>query len=186
VGAVTRIVAGAAGRRRLTVPPRGTRPTSERVREGLFAALEAAGAVRGARVLDLYAGSGALGFEALSRGAERAVLVESDTRAARTARRNGAGLGLRGVELLTTRVGKLLDGPARPFDLVLADPPYETRADELDTVLATLARRGWCSPASVIVVERDRRAREPAWPPGCAALRTQRYGGTVLYWARHE
>jgi 16S rRNA (guanine966-N2)-methyltransferase len=183
---VTRIVAGAAGRHRLTVPPQGTRPTSERVREGLFSALEAAGAVRGACVLDLYAGSGALGFEALSRGAGRAVLVESDTRAARTVRRNAAGLGLPGVELRTMRVEKLLDGPASAFDLVFADPPYATRADELDAVLATLARREWCAPGSVIVVERNGRAREPGWPAGCSPLRSQRYGETVLYWGRHE
>jgi 16S rRNA (guanine966-N2)-methyltransferase len=186
VGAVTRIVAGAAGRRRLMVPPSGTRPTSERVREGLFSALEAAGAVRGARVLDLYAGSGALGFEAISRGAASARLVESDARAARTLRDNVAGLALPGAQLRATRVEKLLDGTASAFDLVFVDPPYETRADDLDTVLAKLAGRAWCAPGGIVVVERGGRVREPEWPAGISALRTQRYGETTLHWGRHD
>jgi 16S rRNA (guanine966-N2)-methyltransferase len=183
---VTRIVAGAAGRRRLAVPPKGTRPTSERAREGLFSALEATGAVHGARVLDLYAGSGALGFEALSRGAARALFVESDAQAARTLRGNAAELRLSGAQVRLARVETLLAEPAEAFDLILADPPYRIDPGELDAVLGRLVTGGWCAPGGVLVVERDGRGRAPSWPAGLAKLRTQHYGDTALYWGSRE
>jgi 16S rRNA (guanine966-N2)-methyltransferase len=142
--------------------------------------------VRGAHVLDLYAGSGALGFEALSRGASRALLVESDQRAVRTLRSNIAELDLPVARVRAARVEKLLAGRGGAFDLVLADPPYDTRVDVLDSVLASLATGGWCRPGGVVVVERDGRGREPTWPQGLSASRSQRYGETVLFWARRE
>src|SRR5690606_32710194 len=135
---MTRIVAGRAGGRRLRVPARGTRPTSERIRAALFNALEAAGEVAGARVLDLYAGSGALGLEALSRGAADAVFVESDRRAVEVLRANVRALGLGGSVRHGTVRQVLEAAAAEPFDLVVADPPYGTPDVELRAVLTAL------------------------------------------------
>src|SRR5215217_2438475 len=140
---VTRIVAGKAGGRRLKVPPQGTRPTSERVREALFNALEVAGELNLARVLDLYAGSGALGLEALSRGAAEAMFVESDRRAAAVLRDNVASLGLGG----TVRVGSVESVVATSsptaFGLVLLDPPYAVTTAQISQVLNSLAENSW-------------------------------------------
>ncbi|MFE0025708.1 16S rRNA (guanine(966)-N(2))-methyltransferase RsmD [Amycolatopsis sp. NPDC059021] len=180
---MTRIVAGKAGGRRLKVPPKGTRPTSERVREALFNALEVAGELDGVRVLDLYAGSGALGLEALSRGAADALFVEADRRAVDVLRGNVAALGLGG----TVRAGQVetvVSAPApAAFDVVLADPPYAVDAAGLGTVLASLADGGWVGDGALVVIERAARDGEPDWPPGYAATRTKRYGDTALYWA---
>src|SRR6476469_10915414 len=124
-GPVTRIIAGRAGGRRIAVPPAGTRPTSDRVREALFSALTADPGLDGAAVLDLCAGSGALGLEALSRGAAHALFVESDRRAAAVLRRNVAGLGLPGCVVRAAPAAAVLAAPAdRSYDVVLVDPPY--------------------------------------------------------------
>ncbi|WP_199430370.1 16S rRNA (guanine(966)-N(2))-methyltransferase RsmD [Qaidamihabitans albus] len=183
---MTRIVAGKAGGRRLRVPPRGTRPTSEKVREALFNALEVAGELTGARVLDLYAGSGALGLEALSRGAAEALFVEADRRAAEILRSNVGALGLGG----SVRHGKaetvLAEPAAEPFDLVVADPPYAAGDDRLAAVLAALAGGGWIADGGLVVVERAWRDGEPAWPPGFAPLRAKRYGDTGLFRAGYH
>lgn len=178
---MTRIVAGSAGGRRLRVPPRGTRPTSERVREAVFSALESAGRIAAARVLDLYAGSGALGLEALSRGAAGATFVESDGRAAALIRSNAADLGLTGQVLRGKVTGVLADPPAAPFDLVLADPPYG--CTELGTVLRLLTA-GWLAPGAVLVVEVAARDGDPPWPPGITPGRTRRYGDTAVHWGQ--
>ncbi|TDX96921.1 16S rRNA (guanine966-N2)-methyltransferase [Amycolatopsis arida] len=184
-GAVTRIVAGRAGGRRLRVPSRGTRPTSERVREALFNALESAGELAGARVLDLYAGSGALGLEALSRGAADALFVEADRTAAEVLRGNVAALGLGGT-VRQGRVEAVVAGPApAPFDVVLADPPYALAGAQLTAVLADLAAGGWVGAGALVVVERDRRTGEPEWPAGFTALRARRYGDTALFRAEY-
>ena len=132
--AVTRVIAGAARGRRLAVPAgQLTRPTSDRAREGLFGTLAALhGPLDGAGLLDLYAGSGAVGLEALSRGARRVLFVEADARAARVIRGNIAAVGLAGAELVTDRVERLLSrGPAGPdrYDLAVADPPYAVTED---------------------------------------------------------
>ncbi|HEV7647807.1 MAG TPA: 16S rRNA (guanine(966)-N(2))-methyltransferase RsmD [Actinophytocola sp.] len=179
---MTRIVAGAAGGRQLTVPKRGTRPTSDRVREALFSAIEAALDLDGARVLDLYAGTGALGLEALSRGAATAVLVESDANAVSVLRKNIAAVGLPGAVVRPGRVAAVLaEAPGEPFDLVLADPPYA-----LDPApdLAALAAGGWLAPGSLVIVERARRSGPPDWPSPLAPGRIRRYGDTELHWAR--
>ncbi|MGA6168379.1 16S rRNA (guanine(966)-N(2))-methyltransferase RsmD [Amycolatopsis magusensis] len=180
---MTRIVAGTAGGRKLKVPPKGTRPTSERVREALFNALEVAGELDGARVLDLYAGTGALGLEALSRGAREAVFVEADKRAADVLRGNVTTLALGGA----VRHGKaetvLAAGAEAPFDLVLADPPYDLGAAQLATVLSALVTGGWLADGGLVVVERALRDGEPSWPDGLEPLRTKRYGDTALHWA---
>ncbi|MGP4017922.1 16S rRNA (guanine(966)-N(2))-methyltransferase RsmD [Saccharopolyspora sp. 5N708] len=184
---MTRIVAGSVGGRRIEVPPRGTRPTSERVREALFSALESAIELSGARVLDLYGGSGALGLEALSRGAAHATFVEADRRAAGLLRRNAASLGFREVLVQQAKAETLISTPAaEPFDVVLADPPYDLAAEALRRVLAGLAPNGWTAPGSLVIVERAVRSGEPDWPPPLRALRTKRYGDTAVHWALHD
>ncbi|HEV2783200.1 MAG TPA: 16S rRNA (guanine(966)-N(2))-methyltransferase RsmD [Actinophytocola sp.] len=181
---MTRIVAGTAGGRRLAVPPRGTRPTSERVREALFSAVEAAIDLDGVRVLDLYAGSGALGLEALSRGAAAATFVESDRAALAVLDKNVAAVGLPGAEVRGGKVRTVLATAApEPYDLVMADPPYAS--DELDAVLAALVGNGWTRPGTLVVVERARRTGDPGWPPPLRPMRVRRYGDTELHWARH-
>lgn len=183
-GRVTRIVAGTAGGRRLAVPPRGTRPTSERVREALFSALEALLDLDGARVLDLYAGSGALGFEALSRGAAEVTFVESDRKAVDTLRRNIRDIGLPGARVSAGTVESVLAAPApHGYDVILADPPYAVGNDRLTGILAAVVAGGWLAEHGVLVLERANRDGAPDWPAGLAVRRTRRYGDTVLYWA---
>ncbi len=183
---MTRVIAGAARGRRLQVPPGdGTRPTSDRAREALFGTLESLlGAWAGRRVLDLYAGSGAVGLEALSRGAEHALLVEADARAARTVAANVATLGLSGAEVRRGRVERVaahgLPGPA--YDVVFADPPYDLTDDELRTVLADL--RPAVADAAVVVVERATRGGAWTWPAGYEAVRSRRYGEATLWYGR--
>ncbi|PRY17377.1 16S rRNA (guanine(966)-N(2))-methyltransferase RsmD [Kineococcus rhizosphaerae] len=184
---MTRIVAGTAGGRRLKVPPgETTRPTSDRVREAVFSALEAAGAVDGARVLDLYAGSGALGLEAASRGAQRVVLVEAARAAAATARANATAVGLAGVRVAPERVERFLASAAAVveggWDLVFVDPPYAVDSDDVAAVLATLAPL--LAPGATVVVERSSRTPEPRWPDGVDDVRERRYGETSVWVAR--
>ncbi len=178
-------MAGAARGRRLRTP-RGdaTRPTSDRVREALFSRLEHEELLRGARVLDLYAGSGALGLEAASRGATAALLVDSARAAADACRANAATTGLPGVAVRGAPVATVLAGPpAEPYDLVLADPPYDLPEATLAGVLATLVDAGWLADGSVVVVERAHRGPEPTWPAGLLRFDTRRYGETVLWFA---
>ena len=183
---VTRIVAGAARGRRLVVPPgEGTRPTSDRVREAMFSALESQlGAFAGLRVLDLYAGSGALGLEALSRGAAHVRLVESDARAVQSIRSNLAAVRLPGGEVVPISVERALAAsPSEPYDLVLADPPYALSGKEIAGTLARLTD-GWLHPHAVVVVERPTRAEPLNWPDGLVAVRERRYGETKLWYGR--
>ena len=182
---MTRIVAGSAGGRRLKVPPQGTRPTSERVREALFNALESAGELRDARVLDLYAGSGALGLEALSRGAADAVFVESDRWAVPVLRANVTDVGIGGVVRSGTVESVLAQPAEKPFDLVLADPPYAVDAARLGVMLTALAAGRWVVPEGLVIIERARRDGEPAWPAAFEPLRTMNHGDTALYWAEY-
>jgi 16S rRNA (guanine966-N2)-methyltransferase len=184
---VTRIVGGLAGGRRLAVPPgAGTRPTSDRAREGLFSTLESLGGLAGRRVLDLYAGSGAVGLEALSRGAAHCLLVEADASAARTLRANVALVGLVGAQVMPARVERVVaaapDGEA--YDVVFADPPYTLTDAELGAVLDDLARAGWLAPGAVLAVERSRRSPEPPWPADVESLRARRYGEGTLWYGR--
>ena len=179
---MTRVVAGTAGGRTLRVPSKGTRPTSDRVREALFSRLEHLGVVRGARVLDLYAGSGALGIEAASRGAAAVTLVDSARAAVDVCRRNVATLGLPGVDVVAQRAERFVATPvAAGWDLVLVDPPYELSEDELAEVLAGLA--GSLADGAVVVVERSSRTPEPAWPTGLERTDRRAYGETVVWFA---
>ncbi|KAB8161543.1 16S rRNA (guanine(966)-N(2))-methyltransferase RsmD [Streptomyces sp. 3MP-14] len=190
---MTRVIAGAAGGRRLAVPPgRGTRPTSDRAREGLFATWGSLfGSLEGARVIDLYAGSGAVGLEALSRGAAHALLVERDPRAAATVQANIRALGLPGAEARTAkaeRVAATAPGTA-PYDLAFLDPPYAVSDAEVARILGDLRTTGWLADGALVTVERPTRGGDFAWPPGFTALRSRRYGeGTLWYGglARHE
>jgi 16S rRNA (guanine966-N2)-methyltransferase len=185
---MTRVIAGAAGGRRLAVPPgNGTRPTSDRAREGLFSSWESLlGTFNGIRIADLYAGSGAVGLEALSRGAAHALLVEADTRAARTVRENVRALGLPGAEVRTGKAEQIVTGPApeTPYDLVFLDPPYAVTDDDLREILLTLRTQGWLTDDAVATVERSTRGGEFVWPQGFEPLRARRYGEGTLWYGR--
>jgi 16S rRNA (guanine966-N2)-methyltransferase len=182
---VSRIVAGAYKGRRIATPPgRGTRPTSDRVREALFGAL---GALDGIRFLDLYAGSGAIGLEAASRGASAVLLVESDARAGRVIRDNIVALGAGTVaRLAPSRVESVLSGGplGQRYDIVVADPPYDTGETEITAFLAALVAYGWLADDALVIVERSSRSPEPGWPPDLASERSRRYGETTLWYGR--
>ena len=169
------------GGRRISVPASGTRPTIDRVRESLFNVLAARLDFDGIAVLDLYAGSGALGLEALSRGASSALLVESDRRAAGVIEANIAALGAKGAVVRRSPVDKVVRGNAtRPVDLVFADPPYEVKAAAIEGVLAALLAHGWVRPGALAVIERPAGGPALAWPPGWQADGERRYGDTRL------
>ena len=184
---MTRIVAGDVGGRRLVVP-RGelTRPTSERVREALFGALESRDLLSGATVLDLYAGSGALGLEAISRGAASAVLVDASREAVAAARQNVSALAVQRVTVVLSSVLRHLTTAPSPVSLVFADPPYAITQDELAEVLGTLLARGWLAPGARVLVERSSRSAEPLWPQGMARVDVRRYGETAVWQAVAE
>ncbi len=165
---------------------RGTRPTSDRAREGLFATILAIrGPLDGARVLDLYAGSGAVGLEALSRGASDVLLVESDARATRVIRDNIEAVGLPGARLVGDRVERVLargPGGHPPRDVVFADPPYAAPAGEVQRMLAALHSGGWLAPGALVVVERATRSGPVAWPAGYTPDRSRGYGEATLWY----
>lgn len=189
---MTRIIAGVAGGRRLQTPKGDqTRPTSDRVREALFSAVESwAGSLHGLRFLDLYAGSGAIGLEAWSRGVEAVMLVETDRRTAELIRANARSVGCDVAEVVARAVATALAEPARaPYDIVFGDPPYPLSDEAVATDLALLVEHGWLAPGALVVVERSRRSPEPAWPDGLVPLpgkrRLKKYGETNLWLAEH-
>lgn len=183
---MTRIVGGTARGRRLAVPSRGTRPTSDRAREALFNTLGGELEITGARVLDLYAGSGAVGLEALSRGAAAAVFVESDRGAAAVLAENLSTLGLPGGILRRLSVESYLfaTGADEPFDLVFADPPYATPAGTVRCTLDLLLEQGWLQPDAVVVVERSARDPVLGWPCEIKPIKQRRYGEGCLWYGR--
>ena len=184
---MTRIVAGTLGGRRLATPPgRDTRPTSDRVREALFSTLETLADLPGSRFADLYAGSGAVGLEAASRGAAAVLLVESDARAARVIGSNIGALGLDAVcRLRTGKVAPVIAaGTDEPYDVVFADPPYMLDGGEVTAMLAALVDHGWLADDAVVVVERSARDPDPVWPPGLVGDRGRRYGESTLWYGR--
>jgi 16S rRNA (guanine966-N2)-methyltransferase len=169
-----RVVAGIAGGRRLPAPPGGDiRPTSDRVREAVFSSLESMDAVRGASVVDLFCGSGALGIEALSRGASSATFVDDDPGALTAVRANLAATGLEGGDVVRSDAVRWLEASAA-FDLALVDPPYSF--DDWDTVFSRLR-------AGLVMAESD---RELQLPPGWRTVRLKRYGSTVVHLAASE
>ena len=182
---MTRVISGVAGGRRLKVPRTGVRPTGDRAREGLFNSLGSLIDLDGARVLALYAGSGALGLEALSRGAEEAVFVESGGGVLPVLRANIAAVGLPGARVVAGSVPTVVGGGTQgSFDLVFADPPYSTSADEVLGVLRSLVRGRWLAPDAVLVVERSSREEPWEWPTPLLGLRDRRYGEALLRYGR--
>lgn len=186
---MTRVIAGKAGGRRLTVPPgNGTRPTSDRAREGLFSTWQSllGSPLEGERVLDLYAGSGAVGLEALSRGASHTLLVEADARAARVIRENVRSLGLPGAEVRAGKAEQIIQAPAptAPYDLVFLDPPYRVTDHDLREILLTLRSGGWLAPEAIVTVERSTRGGEFRWPEGFDAVKARRYGEGTFWYGR--
>ncbi|MGY1705798.1 16S rRNA (guanine(966)-N(2))-methyltransferase RsmD [Geodermatophilus sp. SYSU D00697] len=182
---MTRLISGVARGRRLKVPPSGVRPTGDRAREGMFNSLSTLLDLEGATVLDLYAGSGALGLEALSRGAQQVVFVESGPRVLPVLEANLAAVGLPGGRVVAGSVPTVVAGPppAR-FDLVLADPPYATPVAEVLAVLEALVAGEWLAPDAVVVVERSSREEPWEWPTPLRGLRDRRYGEAVLRYGR--
>ena len=190
---MARVIAGEAGGRRLAVPDgRDTRPTSDRAREGLFATVSSIlGPLAGSRVLDLYAGSGAVGLEALSRGAEHVLLVENGARAARVIRQNIDAIGLPGAMVVTDRVERVLargpaqapggDGAAR-YDVVFADPPYALAEEDVSRMLALLAAGAWLAPGALVIVERATRSGPVRWPDGFVPDRARKYGEATFWY----
>ncbi len=182
---MTRIIGGAAGGRRIGTP-RGvtTRPTSDRVREALFSAVEAwCGSLDGLRFLDLYAGSGAVGLEAWSRGAGVVTLVEQDRRTAALVADNARLLGFARAEVVAGSVTTTLRrSPDAPYDVVFLDPPYPLADDTVARDLQDLASHAWLVPGALVVVERSVRSPEPAWPEGFGDTRRKKYGETVLWY----
>jgi len=183
---VARVIAGEAGGRRLAVPDgRDTRPTSDRAREGLFATITSiAGPLDGARVLDLYAGSGAVGLEALSRGAGHVLLVEQGARAVRVIKENIEAIGLPGAVLVADRVERALArGPdGDRYDIVFADPPYALADAAVERVLSLLAEGGWLAPGALVIVERATRSGPVSWPDGFTPDRDRRYGEATFWY----
>ena len=150
------------------------------MREGLFSSL--GGDLSGQAFLDLYAGSGAVGLEAASRGASMVVLVERDARAVEVLRSNAAAVALADVVVRAEPVARYLDeSQPIPFDVVFLDPPY---ADPVTDVVSRLVEGGWLAPDGVVVVERASRDDEPQWPPGVVGDRSRRYGDSTLWYGR--
>lgn len=183
---MSRIIAGTAGGQSLvSVPGTGTRPTTDRVKEALFSRLEAMDVLAGARVLDLYAGSGALGLESVSRGAAKAELVEADFKAAEVCQRNADLLnrlnGPGAAKVSRAKVELFLHRNQGPWDLVFLDPPYPLTEAELGMVLESLA--GSLAAGAVVVVERATRSPEPGWPEGLERFSERSYGETKLWFA---
>jgi 16S rRNA (guanine966-N2)-methyltransferase len=191
---LTRIIAGLHGGRRLAAPAGAeTRPTSDRVREAFFSTLETMTDLSGARFADLFAGSGAIGLEALSRGADYALLVESDGRAARTIRDNIVALRVGpAARLVTGKVEQVLATPpdGGPYDVVFADPPYALSAAEVTELLQRLVSNDWLAPDAVVILERATRATPRgevlSWVDGITADRSRRYGETTLWYGRRS
>jgi 16S rRNA (guanine966-N2)-methyltransferase len=186
---VTRIIGGVARGRRLATP-RGdkTRPTSDRVREALFSSVEAwCGSLHGLRFLDLYAGSGAVGLEAWSRGAAQVTLVEQDRRTAAIVSANARELGCSAAEVVAaSALTALARPPVAAYDLVFLDPPYPVPTAEVEEVLAALVGRQWVHDGALVIVERASRGTPLTWPEGLVGDRERRYGETVLWYGHAD
>ncbi len=183
---MTRIIGGSVGGRRIKTPPgAATRPTADRVREALFSALESElGTLVGRAFVDVYAGSGAVGLEARSRGASTVTLVESDRAAAALIRANASTLGLDEVQVVSDRAERW--APSRPggvtFDVAFLDPPYSLASERLSELLGLLATNGWLAAGALVVLERSGRDSEWLWPAGFEGVRSRRYGETMLWY----
>ena len=183
---MTRIIAGSARGRRIAVPQAGVRPTSDRVREALFSSIESqVGALGGIRLVDLYAGSGAIGLESLSRGASHVLLVERDRKALEVVKANIATVGLPNAVALAADVTSLTSfapppSAVAPYDVAFLDPPYDVADEVVEGVLVGLGEHGWLDDGSLVVVEREKPRRGTGfdWPVGFEPGRDRDYGGT--------
>lgn len=186
---MTRIIGGLVGSRKLTSPAKSTRPTSDRVRESIFNSLESKDLLEDARVLDLYAGTGALGLESLSRGAKYAVLVENNKQAAGVCIKNSRliqdALVKEGQEVNARvqiqQVQQYLEAATEGFDLVFIDPPYEVSNPEVEKNLSELLKL--LSEKSTVLVERSARA-EAISAEGYRVIDVKNFGDTVVYWLK--
>jgi 16S rRNA (guanine966-N2)-methyltransferase len=193
---VSRIIAGSRGGRRIAMPPGDrTRPTTDRVREALFSAIAAWAGTAAAPAeqslahlafCDLYAGSGAVGLEAASRGAHPVLLVERDRRTAQFTKDNAKALGL-AVDVTISSVEQVLQRPPSvPYDVIFADPPYELDTSAVSAQLQQLVANRWVGPGSLVVVERSRRTPDLTWPEAAAKRWSRAYGETVLHFGSLE
>lgn len=185
---MTRIIAGSAGGRRLATPPGdATRPTTDRVREALFSSLESQlGGWDDVGFLDVFAGSGAVGLEALSRGAAHAMFIERDRRTGDLIRRNAAVVGAGEYDVVVASARPALELVSGSFDAVFLDPPYDYADADLADVLTDLLRLDLVADDAVIVVERAARSAEPVWPDGVEGVRMKKYGATRLWYGRRR
>jgi 16S rRNA (guanine966-N2)-methyltransferase len=154
------------------------------VREALFSAIESrTGSLDGLRFLDLYAGSGAVGLEAWSRGAGVVTMVEQDRRTAALISRNASTLGFSRARVVAASVHTMLQtSPAAPYDLVFSDPPYPMSDADVAADLEALVAHGWLVPGALVIVERAAKRSQVAWPEGIEEDRTKRYGETALWY----
>jgi 16S rRNA (guanine966-N2)-methyltransferase len=184
-----RIIAGAARGRKIDAPQGATRPTSDRAREGVFSTISSLfGELHDLRVLDLYAGTGALGLEAASRGATSVDLIENDPKAVTVCRANIEKVGIPGVKVHALAVEKWLTqevAPA-PYDIVLIDPPYSLANDRVEHVLELLVSQGLLSERALVSVERESKSPAFAWPAGYVAERERAYGLAIVRYASKD
>lgn len=196
---MSRIISGAAGGVRLaSVPGDNTRPTTDRVKESLFSKLESYDIIRGARVLDAFGGSGALGCEALSRGAASVTLLDTYPKAVAVIRKNvaavekamgrtGAGSSSAAGSVARVQQSQALTyvkSASGPWDLVFVDPPYAMPNEQVSELLQALTPK--LAPGAVMVVERSSRDAEPVWGEGLYCFSTRQHGETVLYYVEPD
>ena len=184
-----RIIAGLAKGRNLISPSGATRPTSDRAREALFSTLESEfGSINDLNVLDLYCGSGAVGAEALSRGAAVVYAVDNDEKATSVTRQNFALLenisGIGTTSVITSSVGKFLDKTSElQFDVIFLDPPYDLPNNEIEKTLSSLVKNGFLKSSAVVAIERDSKSKRLNWPLGLKELKERKYGAATIFYA---
>lgn len=178
---MTRIISGIYGGRVLQVPD-SARPTTEMVREAMFSTLNGWDAIVGKTALDLFSGSGGLGFEALSRGASEVVFVEADLKAVEILKKNAANLQVK-VEIKKQKIKNFVqkEDMRQKFDLVFIDPPYRVANEEIQEIIENLVVRGFLNDSAIIVLERPSRDQF-AWPRNIQERKRKRYGDNTLYY----
>ena len=189
---MSRIISGAAGGVRLaSVPGDNTRPTTDRVKESLFSKLESYDIIRGARVLDAFGGSGALGCEALSRGAGSVTLLDTYPKAVAVIRKNVAAVekamgrtGSSSTRVQQSQALTYVKSASGPWDLVFVDPPYAMPNEQVSELLEALSPK--LAEGAVVVVERSSRDPEPVWGEGLYCFSTRQHGETVLYYVEPD
>ena len=189
---MSRIISGAAGGVRLaSVPGDNTRPTTDRVKESLFSKLESYDIIRGARVLDAFGGSGALGCEALSRGAASVTLLDTYPKAVAVIRKNVAAVekamgrtGSSSTRVQQAQALTYVKSASGPWDLVFVDPPYAMPNEQVSELLEALTPK--LAEGAVVVVERSSRDEEPVWGEGLYCFSTRQHGETVLYYVEPD